>query len=402
MPRYKYIAKSHPEKSTSGEIEAESERDAINKLIQMGYFPISIKGDNLSEAKAGILNFRRVSNKEIALFTEQLSSLIESGVSILNSLNTISGQTKNKYLKAVLYDVIARIKDGNSLSDSLAAHPDVFSGLYSSLMHTGEASGNLKNTINQLAEFLEKQEEFKNSLCSSLIYPAFVCAVGVLTVAVLLIFVIPRLVNMFEDMGQMLPLPTRILISASGFMRSYWWLIFLTVSICIFLFYRVLRTMQGRTAWDRLKLKMAILGPIILKTEISRLTRTLSLLLSGGMPITSGLEISTTVIDNQILKAEAIRFKDLICNGSSLSVAFKTSRLFPDVVTNIVEIGEETGVLDKSLLRIAEDYEKEVSRTLKTLTRMLEPVIILVMGLIVGFIVLSMLLPIFQINLIAR
>ena len=402
MPRYKYIAKSQPEKSISGEIEAESEQDAINKLTQMGYFPISIKGDNLSEAKPGILNFCRVSNKEVALFTEQLSSLIESGVSILNGLNTISGQTKNKYLKAVLYDVIARIKDGNSLSDSIAAHPDIFSSLYSSLMRTGEASGNLKNTVKRLAEFLEEQEEFKDSLRSSLTYPAFVCAVGVLTTVVLLVFVIPRLVTMFEDMGQMLPLPTRILISASGFMRSYWWLIFLTVGISIFLFRRMLRTLQGRTAWDRSKLKMAILGPVILKTEISRLTRTLSLLLSGGMPITSSLEISTTVIDNQILKAEAIRFKELICSGSSLSVAFKTSRLFPDVVTNIVEIGEETGVLDKSLLRIAEDYEKEVSRTLKTLTRMLEPVIILVMGLMVGFIVLSMLLPIFQINLIAR
>ncbi|MDD4893832.1 MAG: type II secretion system F family protein, partial [Candidatus Omnitrophica bacterium] len=198
------------------------------------------------------------------------------------------------------------------------------------------------------------------------------------------------------------PLPTRILINTSGFMRSYWWIIFLIAGITIFLFRRMLRTAQGKIAWDGFKLKMIILGPVILKTEISRLTRTLSLLLSGGIPVTSGLSISITVIDNEILKTEVSRFKSLIYSGSSLSAAFKTSKIFPDVVINIVEIGEGTGVLDKSLLRIAEDYEKEVARTLKTLTHMLEPVIILVMGLIVGFIVLSMLLPIFQMNLITR
>ncbi|MDD4894884.1 MAG: type II secretion system F family protein, partial [Candidatus Omnitrophica bacterium] len=213
MPRYKYIAKSRPEKSISAEIEAESEKDAINKLTQMGYFPVSIEADNLSEANTGILNFRRVSSKEIALFTEQLSSLIESGVNILNALNTISGQTRNKYLRVVLYDIVANIKNGDSFSDSLAAHPDIFSNLYSSLMRTGEASGNLKNTVKRLAEYLQEQEEFKSSLYSSLTYPAFICVVGILTVMVLLIFVIPRLVTMFEDMGQILPLPTRILIN---------------------------------------------------------------------------------------------------------------------------------------------------------------------------------------------
>jgi len=402
MPFYKYIAKSCPEKSVHGELEAESEKDAINKLSQMGYFPISVQGENLSAGNDSVFNFRRVSSKEVALFTEQLSRLIESGVNILSGLTTISRQTGNKYLKSVLQDITAKIKDGDSFSDSLAEHPDIFSGLYSSLIRSGETSGNLNNALKKLAEYLQEQEDFKNSLYSSLTYPAFICVVGILTMMVLLIFVIPRLVTMFEDMGQMLPLPTRILISASGFMRSYWWLIFLTAGIGIFLFRRMLGTLQGKTAWDKAKLKTVILGPIILKTEISRMTRTLSLLLSGGIPITAALEISSTVIDNEILKAEAVRFKNLIYSGSSLSSAFKTSILFPDLVINIVEIGEETGVLDKSLLRIAEDYEKEVDRTLKALTRMLEPMVILVMGLIVGFIVLSMLLPIFQINLIAK
>ncbi|MBM3253639.1 MAG: hypothetical protein FJZ16_05265 [Candidatus Omnitrophica bacterium] len=402
MPRYTYIAKSQPRKTIQGNIEAESQQDAISKLTKMGYFPISLKPETSLLEKQGIFPLQKISNKDIVLFTRQLSSLIGSGVNIINGLIIISNQTSNKYLKMILNDIIGRIKDGKSLSESLAAHPYLFSNLYSSMILSGEASGDLDDALKRLADFLEKGEEFRNSLRASLTYPFFVFIVGVLTVFVLIVFVIPRLVIMFEDMGQILPLPTRILIDISGFLRSYWWIIFLIIFIFIFFLRKISRSPQGKIFWDRFKLKLPILGQIILKTEIGRLMHTLSLLRSSGVPIISCLDISTSLVENQILKSEVQRFKEQIGGGLSLSNSFKSSKLIPEAIISIMAIGEETGSLEKSLMRIAGEYEREVDRTLKTLTQFLEPVIILAMGLIVGFIVLSMLLPIFQINLIVR
>lgn len=402
MPRYVYIAKSQPHRTIQGDIEAQSEQDAVNKLTKMGYFPISVKSEAAILARHDVLGLQKVLSKDIVLFTRQLSTLIESGVNIINGLDIISGQASNKYLKAILGDVITKIKDGKSLSECLAVHRRVFPDLYSSMIRTGEAGGNLGQTLKRLADFLEKEEEFKNSIRASLTYPIFVFSVGALTVLVLLVFVIPRLAAMFADMGQILPLPTRILIGASNFFQNYCWIITIKILIVLFLSRRISRMPQARLSLDRFKLKFAVFGQITLKTEISRLMRTLSLLLSSGIPITSSLEICVSVVENQILKSEVIKLKDQISSGSSLSASLGSSKLFGEFITSIVSIGEETGSLDKSLIRIADDYEREVDRTLKTLTRLLEPSVILIMGLIVGFIVLSMLLPIFQINLIVK
>lgn len=403
MPVYTYTAKSDPTKTIQGNIEAESEQDAINKITRLGFFPVSVKPEDLSlDKREGILRLRKVSNKDLLLFTSQLSTLIDSGVNIINGIKIISDQSHNRYLRTVLNDVIGKIKDGRSLSDSLATHPYLFSDLYTAMIHTGEASGNLRVVLKRLNEFFEREEEFKSSLRSSLAYPLFIFVVSILTVVVLLVFVIPRLATMFEDMGQVLPLPTRILIGISGVLRAYWWMVASAIAVMVFWLRRLYRTPQARIALDNFKLKIIIIGRIILKTEISRLVRTLALLLSSGVPITTSLDISVSIIGNEVLKTELRRFKEEIAAGSSLSGALKSSDFFPDFVTNIVAVGEEAGSLEKSLLRIADDYEKEVNDTLKGLTRMLEPVVILVMGLIVGFIVLSMLLPIFQINLIAK
>lgn len=402
MPRYTYTAKSSPQQTLQGDIEAESEQDAINKLIKIGYFPLSVRTEGTPLHKKGVFSFRKAHQKDVLLLTRQLSSLIQSGVNILNSLSIVSIQANNKYLKAVLDDIITKIKDGKSLSESLSGHPRLFSGLYTSMIHSGEVGGNLDETLRRLAGFLDKEEELKNSIRAALAYPAFVFSVGALTVIILLTFVIPRLVTMFEDMGQVLPLPTRILIGLSGALRIYWWLILALIAISVFLLKRFSDKEGGRARLDRLKLKLWIWGGIVLKNETSRLMRTLSLLLSSGIPIIYALDISTLTAENQVLKQELEKFKEQINSGRSLSDCLKNSRMFPAFVTNIITVGEESGTLERSLLRIADDYEKEVDRSLKVLTRMLEPVIILVMGLIVGFIVLSMLLPIFQINIIAR
>jgi len=402
MPKYFYTAKSSPQKTTQGEVEAESEQDAIIKITKMGYFPISVKTEDLSLGKQGVLRMFKISKKEIVFFTTQLSTLVESGVNIINGLDLISNQTNNKYLKAVLSDVISKIKDGKSLSDSLATHPYLFPDLYTSMIHSGEAGGSLEIILKRLAEFLEKEEGFKNSLRAALTYPIFVLGVSTLTVVVLLTFVIPRLVGMFEDMGQALPLPTKILISVSGFMRQYWWIIFVGIGFIFFMFNRLKHIPQGKVALDRAKLKTIIIGEVILKSETSRLMRTLSLLLASGVSLVAALNISTDIVENQIMRAELERFKEEISGGYSFSKCLSGSKIFPRFVADIVTVGEETGTLEKGLLRIADEYDRDVDRKLKNLVRLLEPVIILVMGLIVGFIVVSMLLPIFQLNIMER
>ncbi|MDD5595490.1 MAG: type II secretion system F family protein [Candidatus Omnitrophica bacterium] len=402
MPQYTYTAKPQPDKTIQGEIEAESESDAVTKLTKLGYFPVSIESVDISLEKKGFFSFRKVSKKEIVMFTRQLSNLISSGINIINGLNIISRQTPNKYFRAVINDVVGKIKDGKALSESLNYHPQIFSNLYVQLVHSGEVGGNIDGALERLSGFLEKEQEFSDSLRSALIYPVFILFVGAGTIVVLLTFVIPRLTVMFEDMGQVLPLPTRILIAASGILRVYWWMILALVITGVFLFRRSQRIIANKIIWDRIKLKLVFFGDIILKSEISRLMHTLALLLSSGITITSSLDISAALAENEILRSELLKFKERINDGLSLSRCLSESKLFPSMVNSIVSVGEETGTLEKALLRISQDYEKEVDGTIKDLTRMLEPVIILVMGLIVGFIVISMLLPIFQINLLAK
>jgi type IV pilus assembly protein PilC len=401
MPRYAYRAKSAPKKIIQGFIEAESEAEALTALGRMGYFPLSLRSEDFSRPKRNILIYTNP-KKEICGFTRELATLLNSGVNILSSLTIITKQTSNKYLKSVLSDVVGKIRDGSSLSGSMKAHPRFFSDLYASVVHSGEVSGNIDLVLARLADFLEKERDFKDAVKLALIYPVFVLAVGIITVAVLLGFVIPKLTVMFQDMGQLLPLPTRILIGISDAFRTWWWLILLGVCGLAFLWRRSSRLPQVRIFIDTLKIKTVLLGSTILKTEISRLARTLSLLLSGGLPIVSALDIASSSLENQVIKTEIQKFKDKINSGSSLSACLKESRIFPELVESIVKVGEESGSLDKSLNRIADDYEKEVDRQLKALTRILEPVVILVMGLIVGFIVLSLLLPIFELNFIVR
>ncbi|MDD5465947.1 MAG: type II secretion system F family protein [Candidatus Omnitrophica bacterium] len=401
MPIFVYLAKTDPQNTIEGEIEAESVQEAINKIGQVGYFPISVT-PKVKNSRVLNKTPKKISKHDIVLFIRQLSTLVDSGVPIVSGLNIVMSQMPNLYLKEVLGDVVGRIKDGKSFSDSLATHPEVFPRLYTAIINSGEVSGSLKTTLTRLADFLEKEEEFRNSVRLALVYPAFVFCVGVLTVIVLIGFVIPRLVNMFEDMGQVLPLPTKILIEASVVFSKYWIIIIALALVVIFFLRRLYLSPPGRLAWDKFKLKLMVLGEITLKTEISRLTRTLSLLLSGGLSLVPSLDIVSSILENRVLKLETSQIKADIIGGLSLSNSMKKCKLFPNFVTNIVIIGEETGTLKKSLMRIADDYERDVDRSLKSLARMLEPVIILGVGLVVGFIVLAMLLPIFQINLIAR
>ncbi len=401
MPKFVYTAKSNPGAVIQSVIEAESEQAAVSRLLEMEYFPISVHPENTYLDKQQN-RFKKVTRKDLVIFTRQLSSLIESGINILNSLYIITNQTANRYFKAILDDVSVKIKDGKSLSESLAVYDTIFPTLYTSIIHSGEASGNLEKVIKSLAEFFEKDEEFKAAIRASLTYPFFIAIVGILTVAVLMGFVIPKLVAIFVDLGQSLPLPTIILINTSKFLTSYWWVIFSVFFLSIFSLQRIYKTSFGKVFLDDLKLKIPLFGDIALKGEIARLTRTFSLLVSSGLAVVVALKVTISTIGNQVLKNELEKFREQIIKGSSFSNCLRSSKLFPSFATNIITVGEEGGNLEKSLSRVADEYDKDVDRSLKAITKLIEPVIILVMGVVVGFIVLSMLLPIFQINLVAR
>ncbi|MBF0485089.1 MAG: type II secretion system F family protein [Candidatus Omnitrophica bacterium] len=402
MTQFSYTAKTGPFETVQGFVDAESQEEAIQSLVRAGCFPVSINAIGILTQDQASVRLGKISKADIALFTNQLAGLIGSGVVILEGLQILSKQTPNKHLKAVINDLINKVRDGQSLAKSFATYPRLFSSLYVAMLHSGEMSGKLEATLKRLAEFLEKDREFTSSVRSSLIYPFFIFAVGSLTVFLLLTFVIPRLVTMFKDMGQALPLPTQILVNASIFWQKFWPLVIVLTALAVFSFNRWRTTPAGKPAWDTFRLRIPLFGEIILKTEISRLMQTLSLLIAAGMEIIQSLDIASSVLDNEMLKKELSGFREKIRMGASLSSCLIDSGIFPGLVTSVIAVGEETGTMEVAFKRIADEYEKDVERTLKTLTQLLEPMIILVMGLIVGFIVLAMLLPIFQINMIMK
>ncbi len=402
MTKYSYVAKDGPGDAVKGEIEADSREEAVKRLAQMGFFPVSLNALESPLGQSGFFSGKKIREKDIVFITRQFASLLDAGISVMNALGSVSKQTSNLYLKNVLAGVMSQIKDGKSLSESFSAYPFAFSNLYCSTVKTGEAGGYLKDSMNRLADYLEKTQNYKSSILDSLAYPLFVLTTGILTVFVLLLFVIPRIVQMFQDMGQALPLPTRILIGLSAGMREYGWIAAGGICLIVFMFFRLIKSVRGKAAWDLFVIRLPLIGKVILKTEIGRFMRMVSMLLTGGMPIVLSLETAVTTMENEVLKKEIAGFKQEIINGSSFSDTLSRSKFFPEFVASIVSVGEETGSLDVSLMRVSDSYEKEVDQVLKAATRLIEPVIILAVGLFVGFIVLSMLLPIFEINFIVR
>jgi len=401
MPKFIYKAKKGPADVTKGSIEAETRHAAISRLSQMGYFPIDVSevSDFGKRPKGiGYALFKKAGSRDVSTFTRQLSDLLGSGVTLLRALNVLVGQTENKYLARIVQDIHDQVKDGETLSQSLSRHPRVFSSLYVNMVRSGEVGGALEDVLNRLADFSEKEDELRSRVRAAMAYPLLMAVVGIGTIVVLLAFVIPKLVTMFEDMGQILPLPTRMLVSLSGWLTSYWWLIAALIFLIIFMVKRGRRSPEGRLAIDRLKLRIPLLRELILKMEIARFGRTLGTLLINGVPILQSIDVVSQTMTNEVLHQEVKKLHSNVAQGLSLTRAIKESSRFPGFVVNLVAVGEEGGLLERSLLRIADTYEREVDRTVKVMTSLLEPAIIIVMGGIVGFIVISMLLPIFQIN----
>ncbi len=403
MARFKYTAKKGPKDVVTGFLEAENKNAALHQLTGMGYFPLSIAKEDVHEGREGMRFFggRKVAVKDLSIFTRQLADLLEAGLPLVRSLSVLEQQTENRYLRAVVTDLRSVVQDGNPLSDALSRHTAVFSRLYVSMVRSGETGGNLENILLRLAEFQEKQDELTTTVRGAMAYPLLMAGVGILTIFVLVTFVIPKIVSMFQDLNQSLPLPTVLLLNVSYFIRDFWWVLIAAGFILYFAAVRVTKSDEGKFAIDRVKLSVPLFGQLILRSEIARFARTLSTLLSNGVPILESLLVVSNVMENETLKQDIIRAQREVREGAGLAEGLTKGAWIPAFVNNMIAVGEESGILEKSLMKVAISYEREVDKTVKIMTSLLEPIMILTIGLVLGLIVIAMLLPIFEISFIS-
>ena len=411
MAEYSYKVKDKRGRIKTGIIKADSKTSVVAKLQRDGYYPISIIEKESHKAKTGaailsrrisLQTFERIRNKDIVVFTRQLSNLINSRMPIVKALDVLIKQTENKRLNTVIQALKEEVQDGAAFSEALAKHPKIFSNLYTGMVRAGESGGVLDIVLTELAEFSEEEEALRNRVKSALAYPAVMVLVGGATVIFLLSFVIPRFVMMFSNINQTLPLPTRMLIFGSHSLRVYWWIYLLIVFLALLAFRQYTKREEGRIAFDRAKLDIPVFGKVFRKILIARFNRTLGTLIKSGVPILKAIKITQGVIVNRIFSVELNKIYDGLKEGKSLSQLLTQSKEFPPIIADMVAVGEKTGNLGDSLFKIATSYEEEVENELKALTSLLEPVIILIMGVIVGFIVLSMLLPVFELTAVMR
>lgn len=411
MPKFFYEAKKGPKEIVKGTVAADSPEQAVDKLNQMGYVPIRVVPAEKEAAykQAPISTstrrtrpsglFRKVRSKELTVFTEQLASLVKSKLPLLEAMTILGEQTENAHLKKIILDVQREVRDGRTLSQAIGKYPDVFPPLYINMIESGEVGGVLDKTLMRLVDFRNKEEEIRVKVSTALAYPAFIVVVGIATVFVLLGFVIPRMTALFEEIGQSLPLPTMILVSMSNFIKDYWLLVLVAAGLLIFTLKRQSTEGKSKIIFDRMKLKLPLIGDFVKKHILTRFSRTLAILLANGIPLFQAIKITIPTLDNEVFKVELQSVRKNIIDGMSLEQSLKKSLWFPRFMTNMLAVGEKGGNLEEVLLEVASFYERDVDKTTKIMTSLLEPAIILVMGLIVGFIVFAMLLPIFEINL---
>jgi type II secretory pathway component PulF len=402
MPLYNYKAKKGPQEIIENTIEAESHQEVITKLTQQGLYPIQIELlGKVTPKTFGIGSFfARISARDLNIFTHQLASLIKSGLPLLSALHIIAEQTANKYLCNIIDEIAQSIKHGEMLSSAMSRYPKIFPPIYTAMIKSGEDSGALDIILKRLAEHREKVEEIKSRIRSALAYPILILLVGIASVIFLMMFLVPKIKNVFDTIRAELPLPTQILIGISNALSGYWYLFIGGIALGLIILKGI--TFIDKKAIDHLKLSLPFIGKFIKKTESAKLVSSLSLLLANGISMLASLEIVIPTLSNEVLKKALRKITDDIKVGGSLSKGIRDSPYFFTFIANMIKVGEESGHLDEILAELASFYEREISETIKIALSLLEPVLILVMGLVVGFIVLSILLPILQITLTAQ
>jgi general secretion pathway protein F len=404
MPVYEYTALDAKGKMTSGIIDADGARAARQKLRASGIFPVDVKeSQEKPEKKSDRVTelsryFQRVKPAEIAIMTRQLSTLISAGFPLVSAIDALVPQTKTHRLKTVLAQVKDAIVEGQSFAQALSQYPKIFPPLYVNMVRAGETSGTLEIVLERLAEITEKQQDLTNRIQTALAYPIFMCVIGTIVLFVLLTYIVPSITAIFLDMGQTLPTPTRLLIFLSGFFKSFWWVILIALIGAAIALHRTKKTEKGRYAYDKTILALPGFGVLAKKLAVARFSRTLGSLLENGVSMLIALDIVKNIAGNVLLSNAVQQAAQEVGKGQALWAALNEAQIFPQLSIQMIQVGEQSGELEGMLNKIADIFEKEVENSIMRLTSYLEPVMILVMGCVVGFIVLSICLPIFEMN----
>jgi len=406
MPVFEYIGIDSKGKRSNGIVDAENERAARAKLRRMGVFPTSLNIQGAAKGpKIGLSSqvdfskyFQRIKVQDVAIMTRQLATLVAAGIPLVDSLNALIEQVENMKLRTILSQVREQVTGGSKLSDALKNHPKVFGDLYVNMVNAGENSGALEIVLQRLADFTEGQAKLRSRIIGAMIYPAIMSIVGLSLMGMLLVYVVPKVTKIFEDVHATLPLPTRILMGASSAVKDYWYVFMILISAGIYAFRRYIRTPGGREWFDRRMLKAPLVGKLQRMIMISRFARTLSTLLASGVPLLASMDIVRNIVTNVVIKSVIEQTRDNVREGQSVAEPLKRSGEFPPIVTQMIAIGERTGELERMLERVADTYDTQVDNTISTLMTLLEPIMILVMAGVVSFVVMSILLPIMKLN----
>lgn len=404
MPVFEYTALNAKGKSVSGILDSESAVTARRKLRASRIFPVKITEvhDTVKKKDRRFLSSlhlgRRIRQSELSMLTRQLATLVGAGFPLVSALDTLLSQTKTPALNRRLAKIKDMIVEGQSFAGALSLYPETFSALYINMVRAGETSGTLEIVLNQLADITEKQQALNSRIRNALAYPVLMAFIGSVVLFLLLTFIVPSITGIFADMNQTLPAPTLFLISLSELFKSFWWA-FLIILIAIPIVLRsIKKTKKGRMMVDRAILRIPLVGHLIKKIAAARFSRTLGSLLDNGVPMLSALEIVKNIVGNVIIASTIEDTAIKVGKGQGLGASLETSLTFPDLAIQMIHLGEQSGELETMLNKVADVYEKEVESAVLGLTALLEPVMILVMGVVVGFIVLSICLPIFEMN----
>lgn len=403
MAVFVYRAADRAGRTVDGVMEAPEARVVIERLQRDAYFPIEVAPQGLApttrELRLPTLGLRRVTGRDLVAFTQQFATLLEAGLPLDRALAIQGELAPTPRLRALTADVLERVRGGAALADALTAHhPRPFGRLYVNMVRAGEKGGVLEATLKRLAEFLEEAQEFRDALLSALIYPLLLTTVGGAAVVFLMTFVIPRFADIFRDLGGAIPVPTQVLLAVSGWLQRYWWALGLG-GLAAALGARVaLSTPGGRLQADAALLRLPLIREVVLKTEVARFARILGTLLKSGVPLIAALGVVKEMMGNRLLAQAVAGLGDGVKRGAGLYKSMAEARLFPALAIHMVRVGEESGRLEDMLLKVGATFEADTRKLLKRLVALAEPCIILVMGLLVGFIVVAMLLAIFSIS----
>lgn len=407
MAVYSWTGYDRKGRASSGMIEAVSLREAKMKLMNQGLFVSAIA----EASRTSVHPFRdmsisallgRVRMEDLAVATRQLSTLVGASIPLVDALSALFEQTDAPAMKRTIAQVKDSVNEGASFADALSRHKRVFPDLYVNMVRSGEASGALDVVLMRLAEFLEGQHRLRSKVAAALVYPAVLLLVSIVVLVYLLTAVVPKVVGMFETMNQVLPLPTRILIAVSSFLSSTWWVILALVVLAVYALGRWRKTERGAFLFDRFRMQMPVYGTVFRKVSVARFARTLGTLLASGVPIIESLRIVKAVLGNRVMELAVEDAVTDVIEGSSLAAPLRKSGVFPPILVHMIGVGERSGSLEDMLLKAAQSYENDVETTVAGLTSIVEPVMILAMGGIVGFVVMSILMPMLEMSTIVR